>query len=96
MNTNNTLQLTVMCSGGFAEAYKGLIPDYEQATGKKLISVWGPSMGNSPETIPNRLARGEYADVVIMVGYSMDKLVESGQVLPEVKWIWRIPESEWW
>lgn len=64
----NPITLTVMCSGGFAEAYKGLIPDYEQATGNQLHSIWGPSMGQSAEAIPNRLSQGEYADVVIMVG----------------------------
>lgn len=42
-------------------------------------------MGKSPEAIPNRLARGEYADVVIMVGYALDKLIEAGLVFPESK-----------
>lgn len=31
-------------------------------------------MGNSPESIPHRLAAGQKADVVIMVGYARDKL----------------------
>ena len=44
--------------------------------------AYGPSMGNAPEAIPNRLARKEPADVVIMVGYALDKLIAEGKVMP--------------
>ncbi|BBP99003.1 hypothetical protein BSFA1_41320 [Burkholderia sp. SFA1] len=39
-------------------------------------------MGKSPEAIPNRLERGEPADVVIMVGYALDELIKEGKVVP--------------
>ncbi len=39
-------------------------------------------MGKAPEAIPNRLARGEHADVVIMVGYALDDLIKQGKVDP--------------
>jgi molybdate transport system substrate-binding protein len=39
-------------------------------------------MGKAPEAIPNRLARGEKADVVIMVGYALDDLIKQGKVDP--------------
>lgn len=39
-------------------------------------------MGKAPEAIPNRLARGEHADVVIMVGYALDELIKQGKVDP--------------
>jgi molybdate transport system substrate-binding protein len=39
-------------------------------------------MGKAPEAIPNRLARGEKADVVIMVGYALDDLIKQGKVIP--------------
>ncbi|MFH7611526.1 substrate-binding domain-containing protein, partial [Pseudomonas syringae pv. tagetis] len=42
----------------------------------------GPSMGKAPEGIPNRLARGEHADVVFMVGYALDDLIRQGKVDP--------------
>ncbi len=70
----------VVSSGGFAAAYKTLAPEFEQKTGHKLISGWGPSMGETPQAIPNRLKRGEHIDVVIMVGDSLDKLVAEGKV----------------
>ncbi|MET3432816.1 molybdate transport system substrate-binding protein [Herbaspirillum seropedicae] len=70
----------VVSSGGFAAAYKTLAPEFEKKTGHKLISGWGPSMGETPQAIPNRLQRGEHIDVVIMVGDSLDKLVAAGKV----------------
>jgi len=68
----------VMISAGFHGAYSELVPAFEKATGHRLVTVRGPSMGDSPEAIPARLARGEAADVVIMDGAAADKLVENG------------------
>ena len=42
-------------------------------------------MGDSPEAIPTRLARGEVADVVIMDGESTEKLGSRGLVRAESK-----------
>lgn len=74
--------VAVMNSGGFSAAYKALKPKFEAASGHTLVTAWGPSMGKSPEAIPNRLARGEPADVVIMVGYALDALIKDGKVDP--------------
>jgi len=73
-------EVRVMNSGGFTAAYKALAPGYEKATGNTLATAWGPSMGASPEAIPNRLARGEQADVLIMVGEALDGLIQKGLV----------------
>jgi hypothetical protein len=70
----------------FLRLYRGLQgarPTFEAQTGNTLKTAWGPSMGNAPEAIPNRLARGEPADVVIMVGYALDKLIKEGKVIPD-------------
>ncbi|MGE8098019.1 substrate-binding domain-containing protein [Pseudomonas fluorescens] len=75
-------ELHVMTSGGFTAAYKVLGPKFAAATGNTLDTALGPSMGKAPEAIPNRLARGEQADVVIMVGYALDELIKQGKVLP--------------
>ncbi|MES2115034.1 MAG: substrate-binding domain-containing protein [Pseudomonadota bacterium] len=74
--------IDVMNSGGFSAAYKALQPKFEAATGHTLHTAWGPSMGKSPEAIPQRLARGEPADVVIMVAYALDGLIKQGQIDP--------------
>ncbi|WP_250516622.1 substrate-binding domain-containing protein [Caballeronia sp. INDeC2] len=75
--------LHVMSSGGFTAAYKILGPKFTAETGDTLDTALGPSMGQAPEAIPNRLARGEPADVVIMVGYALDDLIKRGLVMPD-------------
>ena len=72
-------EIKVMISGGFTGAYNTLVPQFERATGHKVVTVSGPSMGETPQAIPNRLARGEDADVVIMVGYALDDLIKHGK-----------------
>ena len=72
----------VMISGGFKAALEKLAPEYEHRTGDKIVIIPGPSMGNTPQAIPNRLARGEKADVVIMVGDALEKLEKASQTQP--------------
>ena len=73
-------EIHVVSSGGFAVAYKELAPQFERATGHKLVAEWGPSMGTTVDAVPQRLARHEPIDVVIMVGYALDKMVDAGLV----------------
>ena len=49
----------VMISAGFYQAYAELGPAFERASGHHLITTRGPSMGDSPEAIPARLARAK-------------------------------------
>jgi molybdate transport system substrate-binding protein len=73
--------VTVMISGGFSAALRELGPAYERTSGNRIVVVSGPSMGNTPQAIPNRLQRGEPADVAIMVGYALDGLIQQGKVV---------------
>src|SRR3954465_5499972 len=75
----------VMISAGFFGVYSELAPAFEKATGPKLLTTRGPSMGDSPEAIPTRLARGEEADVVIMDGHGADALAAKGIVQADAK-----------
>ena len=75
----------VMISAGFYEVYAELGPAFEKASGHRLITTRGPSMGNSPEAIPTRLGRGEAADVVIMDGGGADALIKRGLARPGSK-----------
>src|SRR5712692_10395461 len=70
----------VMISAGFYNVYSELGPAFERATGHHLVTTRGPSMGDSPEAIPARLARGETADVVILDGGAADELGRRGLV----------------
>src|SRR6516164_11831425 len=70
----------VMISSGFYGAYSELGPDFERASGHHLVTTRGPSMGDSPESIPARLARGEIADLVILDGNAAEELGRKGLV----------------
>jgi len=75
----------VMISAGFYGVYAELGPAFERSSGHHLITTRGPSMGDSPESIPNRLARGETADVVILDGGAADELGRRGWVRADTK-----------
>jgi molybdate transport system substrate-binding protein len=75
----------VMISAGFYGVYSELGPAFERASGHHLVTTRGPSMGDSPEAIPARLARGEAADVVILDGGAADELVRRDLVRADGK-----------
>jgi len=75
----------VMISSGFHGVYSELGPAFERASGHHLVTIRGPSMGDSPEAIPARLARGEAADVVILDGGAADELGKQGLVRSDSK-----------
>jgi molybdate transport system substrate-binding protein len=75
----------VMISAGFYGVYSELGPAFERASGHRLTTTRGPSMGDSPEAIPTRLARGEIADVVILDGGAADELGRRGLVRADTK-----------
>jgi molybdate transport system substrate-binding protein len=74
-------EVRVMISGGLTVAYKVLVPEFERATGHKVLTAYGPSMGTTANAIPVRLERGEPADVLIMVGYALADLAKQGKVI---------------
>lgn len=72
----------VMISAGFFGVYEELGPAFEKSAGHKLVTIRGPSVGDSPEAIPTRLSRGEEADVVIMDGVGVDLLDQKNLTRP--------------
>ena len=72
-------EIRVMSSGGFTAAYRELIPVSEKETGHTLNSSYGASMGDAPDAIPQRLARGEPADVLILAASGLESLVRQGR-----------------
>lgn len=80
--TAEAVEVKVMISGGLSAAYKQLMPEFEKATGHKVVTAFGPSMGTTEFAIPVRLARGEQTDVVIMAGSALGDLVQAGKVVP--------------
>jgi molybdate transport system substrate-binding protein len=75
----------VMISAGFYGVYSELGSAFEPASGHRLITTRGPFLGDSPEAIPTRLARGEVADVVIIDVDTADELGKRGLVHADSK-----------
>jgi molybdate transport system substrate-binding protein len=74
-----------MISAGFYGVYSELGPAFERADGHRLVTTRGPSMGDSPEAIPARLAQGEAPNVVILDRGVVDELGRKGLVRVESK-----------
>jgi len=74
-------EIKVMSSAGFKAAYLELAAEFERTTGHKIVNAWGPSMGDTPQAVPNRIARGEPVDVVIIAGEALDHLIKDGKVI---------------
>jgi len=78
---SSAAEVRVMISGGLSAAYNALVPEFEKASGNKVVTAYGPSMGTTQNAIPMRLARGEPADVLILVGYALDDLIKQGKAV---------------
>jgi molybdate transport system substrate-binding protein len=71
--------IVVMTSGAFTAAFLELSSAFERSMGHKIV-IAATSMGTGAESIPNRLARGEVVDVVIVAADALDELIKEGQV----------------
>ena len=78
-------QLTVITSGGFAAAYEVLAPVYEKNTGIKLVTLYGSSSGGAHDSIPSRLSRGEYADIVILSRPALERLTSENYIAKDTR-----------
>jgi molybdate transport system substrate-binding protein len=76
-------EVRVMTSGGFTAAYDILKPQFEKATGITVLTAYGASSGGAPDSIPERLKRGEPVDLIILSRDSLDTLTAEKRVVPE-------------
>ena len=74
-------QITVMSSGALSAALRELAPAFERASGSTLTIVSGGSVAGATDSIPDRLQRGERADVVLMAAAGIDDLMKAGRVV---------------
>ena len=77
-----TNELRVMTSGAFTAAHLALLPQVEALTGQKVLTLT-TSIGTGETSIPNRLKRGEVADVVIVADALLRQFIADGVVLPD-------------
>lgn len=71
-------ELKVIASGALRGAMEHLQPAYEKASGNTLSFSWGPSMGTSPESIPERIKHQEPMDLAIMADETLELLASTG------------------
>jgi molybdate transport system substrate-binding protein len=76
-DVSHAAEIKVMASAAFKEAYLELVPDFERATGHRVVTIWIPSV-----QMMNRLKGGETVDLVIMSAASLDELARHGMIAP--------------
>src|SRR5688500_4034140 len=70
-------EITVRCSNGVREAFVELLPQFEKATGHRVIVTFDGTLN-----IKKRLDSGEAADLVVMPAADVDALIASGGLAP--------------
>ncbi len=78
--TLRAAEIKVVTSGAFTAAFLELGSAWERVAHQKLITAFGPSMGTTHDAIPQRLARGEAVDVVIMAAPALADLIAQGKI----------------
>jgi molybdate transport system substrate-binding protein len=78
--TNESAQLNVLISGGFAGAYEQLLPEFQRMSGIKVTTGSGASQGSGPQTIAAQLGRGVAADVVILSREGLNELIAAKKI----------------
>ena len=74
-------EIRVMTSGALAAPFNDLVPEFEKATGHRLVTILGSSQGGAADSIPERLKRGETAHVVLLGRESLDALLRQGALV---------------
>jgi molybdate transport system substrate-binding protein len=82
MMTTSSNDFIVMTSGAFTAAHLALVPQLERLTQKKVATAT-TSVGTGENSIPNRLKRGEIADLVIVADALLQELIGEGLVVAD-------------
>jgi molybdate transport system substrate-binding protein len=70
-------EIRVMSSAAFRQAYLELVPDFEKASGHKVVTSFVGGVD-----LMKRMKAGESVDLVILAGKSLDELIQLGKVVP--------------
>jgi molybdate transport system substrate-binding protein len=73
-------EIRVMTSGAFTAALIELTPAFERTTRHRIVI--GATTSTGPDSIQNRLQRGEPVDVLIMAEGALDGFIRDGRVVP--------------
>jgi molybdate transport system substrate-binding protein len=76
----NAAEIKVIGSPGTRAPYTLLVPDFERATGHKVMTTWG-----GVNAVAKRVADGEIADVVMLPAPQIDDLIKRGKLVAETR-----------
>jgi molybdate transport system substrate-binding protein len=76
-NTAFADEIRVMSSNAFRQAYLELVPEFEKASGHKVVTSFVGGVD-----LMKRMKTGESVDLVILAGNSVDELIQLGKVVP--------------
>ena len=75
LNMANAADMKVMASVAFKDAYLEMQPEFEKLTGKKIETIWLPTV-----ELVNRLKKGEQADLIIMSSVNIEQMIKEGKI----------------
>ena len=75
-------EFRVMTSGAFTAAHLALMPRLASVIGTRVVTA-STSIGTGENSIPNRLKRGEVADIVVVSDALLRQFVQDGLVLAD-------------
>lgn len=75
--TAQAAEIRVFCTGAARSAYEELAPQFEKATGHKLVTHFG-----LPSELIKKLDDGEAVDVIIL-SFDIERLIKQGKVTPD-------------
>ena len=70
-------EIRVMSSNAFRQAYLELVPEFEKASGHKVVTSFVGGVD-----LMKRMKAGESVDLVILAASSLDELIQLGKVVP--------------
>jgi len=73
----DTTGITVMATAAVKEAFRELVPQFEDSRQTRVAALWMPTMD-----MMQRLAGGEIVDMILLTGEAIDALIRRGIVDP--------------
>src|ERR1041384_3813663 len=73
-------EVRLFASGALKEAYLGLLPNFERASGHSVKALW-----SNTTDIRKRVAEGEVADLVILGSDGADALIKDGKLIASTR-----------
>jgi len=68
-------EIKVLASGATKEAYLELVPQFEKASGHKVVTTWAGTVD-----IKKRIAAGEVFDLIVVAGPEIDEFIKQGKM----------------